>query len=55
MAESNESNELKKIKKLYGEKFMHLCRELFPTILEKEGALTEILNSTFEFGANAIE
>ena len=47
MVESNESNELKKIKKLYGEKFMHLCRELFPTILEKEGALTEILNSTF--------
>ena len=26
---------------------MHLCRELFPTILEKEGKLLEILTTTF--------
>ena len=42
-----ESKELKKIKKKYGEKFMHLCREIFPTILEQEGKLYEILTSTF--------
>ena len=42
-----ETNELKGIKKLYGEKFMHLCRELFPTLLEKEGLLTQILTSSF--------
>ena len=41
------SNELKKIKKVYGEKFMHICRELFPTLLEHEGRLYEILNNTF--------
>lgn len=40
-------DELKKIKKLYGERFMHLCRELFPTLLEEEGKLYEILSSTF--------
>ncbi len=39
--------ELKKIKKKYGEKFMHMCRDLFPTILEQEGALFAILENTF--------
>lgn len=39
--------ELKKIKKAYGEDFMKLCRSLFPTILEKEGLLYEILSSSF--------
>ena len=39
--------ELKKIKKTYGEDFMHWCRENFPTILEKEGRLYEILTSRF--------
>ena len=33
------NQELKQIKKKYGERFMHLCRELFSTILEKEGRL----------------
>ena len=42
-----DSKELKKIKKIYGEQFMHLCRSLFPTILEKEGLLLEILESSF--------
>ncbi len=41
------SNELKKIKKVYGENFMHFCREMFPTILEEEGRLYSILTSTF--------
>ena len=27
------------IKKYYGENMMHLCRKLFPTILEKKGLL----------------
>ncbi len=41
------SKELNRIKKLYGEKFMHFCRSLFPTLLEQEGLLTEILKSSF--------
>lgn len=41
------SVELKKIKKTYGEEFMHLCRKLFPTILENEGKLFEILTERF--------
>ena len=39
--------ELRKIKKVYGEKFMQMCRALFPTILEEEGRLFEILSSSF--------
>ena len=35
--------ELKQIKRIYGEEMMHLCRELFPTIFEKEGLLLSIL------------
>ena len=43
-----ESLELNKIKKRYMEKgFAKLCRELFPTILEQEGALYSILTSKF--------
>ena len=42
-------DDLKLIKKYYGEKMMHLCRELFPTILEKEGLLFEILSSKFDY------
>ena len=30
-------NDLKIIKRKYGEKMMHLVRELFPTLLEDEG------------------
>ena len=40
-------DELNKIKKVYGENFMKLCRELFPTILETEGKLYEILSASF--------
>ena len=37
-------DELKLIKKKYGEEMMHLCKRLFPTILEKEGLLYSILS-----------
>ena len=35
------------LKKYYGEKFAKLCRELFPTLLEKEGVLSNIIISKF--------
>lgn len=37
------NDELKQIKKIYGEEMMHLSRELFSGILEKEGTLLHIL------------
>lgn len=42
------SAELKKIKKTYGEEFMHFCRSNFPTILETEGKLYKILTTYFD-------
>ena len=36
--------ELKKIKKIYGEEMMHLCRELFPSLIE-ENQLFSILQN----------
>ena len=39
------NKELNQIKKIYGEEMMHLCRELFPTILEQEGLLLRILTN----------
>ena len=36
------------IKKKYGEEMSHLCRELFPTILEQEGLLSKLLLDNFE-------
>ncbi len=42
------NDDLKIIKKKYGENMMHLCRKLFPTILEEEGLLSNILLSHFE-------
>ena len=42
-----ENTDLKWIKKHYGEKFSHLCRSLFPTILETEGLLTKLLSEHF--------
>ena len=41
------SNELKNIKNTYWENFMKLCRNLFPTLLEQEGRLYEILTTSF--------
>lgn len=40
-------NDYENLKKKYGEKFAKLCRTLFPTILEKEGLLSEIIESKF--------
>ena len=42
-------DDLKLIKRHYGEKMMHLCRELFPTLLETPGLLFTILSKTFNF------
>jgi len=39
--------ELKRIKDKYGEEFSHLCRELFPTLLETEGLLYDLLINKF--------
>ena len=41
------NNDLKKIKQHYGEAMMHLCRELFPTILEEKGKLFELMQVNF--------
>jgi len=41
------NSDLKIIKKYYGEKMMHLCREHFPTILEHQGELSKILTDNF--------
>ena len=40
-------DDLKLIKKYYGEKMSHLCRELFPTLLETPGLLYETLSKAF--------
>ena len=40
-------NDLIKIKKYYGENMMHLCKNLFPTILEQENLLFSLLDSNF--------
>ena len=40
-------DDLKQIKRHYGEKMMHLCRDLFPTILETEGLLYKVITSKF--------
>lgn len=43
----NKIDDLKLIKKYYGEKMMQLCRRLFPTLLEKEGQLIGLIESKF--------
>ena len=40
--------DLKLIKKKYGEEMSHLCRELYPIILEQEGLLSKLLLNHFE-------
>ena len=42
-----ENEELKRIKKLYGEKMAHLCRKLFPTVLNTPNLLLNIMESIF--------
>ena len=41
-------DDLKLIKKYYGEGMMHLCRDLFPTILETPGLLFSLIDSRFQ-------
>lgn len=43
----NIKNDLDIIKKKYGENMMHLCRKLFPSILEEEGLLSTLLLTHF--------
>ncbi len=42
------NQDLKIIKKKYGENMAHLCREFFPTLLETEGLLLQLLLDNFE-------
>lgn len=42
------SDDLKIIKKKYGENMMHLCRKLFPTFLEYPGFLSSLMQELFE-------
>ena len=49
-----ELEELKKIKKIYGENFMKMCRTLFPTLLEEEGLLYSVLTSNFSNNARSL-
>lgn len=41
--------DLIKIKEKYGEKMMHLCRNIFSTILEQEGLLFNTLEANFAY------
>lgn len=43
------------IKKHYGEKMMHLCRKLFPVLLEEKGKLPYILDKHFARSRNLAE
>lgn len=43
-----DNQDLKYIKKHYGEKFAKLCRELFPEVLEYPGKLTEVITKYFD-------
>ena len=52
MIESNINNQiddLKLIKKHYGESMMHLCRMLFPTVLETPGLLFSVMSKKFDY------
>ena len=49
-----DTTELKKVKKIYGEKFKNLCRDMFPVILEQDGKLLSILESKFSHNCNSL-
>jgi len=40
-------DDLKYLKRHYGEEFMRYCRESFPTILQEEGVLTQLITNAF--------
>ena len=50
----SDTKELKQIKRIYGEKFKNLCREMFPVILEQEGTLLTILEKRFSHNCNSL-
>ena len=43
-----ENEDLKKIKKIYGEEFMKMCRRNFPTLLETPGLLFKLITDHVE-------
>ena len=49
------NNDLKLIKDKYGESMMHLCRKLFPTILETDGLLFKLLQNNFSYSKRLCE
>lgn len=52
MAEKTSADkDLKYIKKHYSEKLSHVCRDLFPTLLETPGLLPRVLDSKFDKSA----
>ncbi len=42
------NQDLKIIKKKYGERMAHFCREYFPSLLEREGLLLDLMLNNFE-------
>lgn len=52
MAEIKDNYDLKILKKKYGEDFAKLCRKLFPTVLEDEGVLLNLITSNFAESRN---
>lgn len=42
-----ENKDLKFLKRHYGENFAHLCRRLFPTLLQQEGLVSKIISDRF--------
>ena len=49
------NKDLKLIKDKYGEAMMHLCRKLFPTILEHDGLLFKLLKNNFAYSKKLCE
>ena len=45
--DQNKPTDLGRIKRHYGEDMMRLCRALFPTILENDGVLFKVIDSSF--------
>ena len=43
------NQDLINIKKHYGEEMMHLCRRLFPSLLEREGLLFDLMTTNFAY------
>lgn len=43
------NQDLINIKKYYGEEMMHLCRRLFPSLLEREGLLFDLITTNFAY------